>query len=152
LNSTSLYTTGARRCARRQSAHWRSPRTPRALVRAPPSAVLARAYKASPGAPHFTPRSPSPASHPSLAPVSSFPPAIAARASATVASPLPSPQVAPALRLASPVAREAFQALGPGRTSPEARDQLHRTSVFRRRVWTELTSESSSNSLHPHLA
>jgi hypothetical protein len=61
------------------------------------------------------------------------------------------PQVEPVLRLAPPVAREAFQALGPGRTSPEARDRLHRTSVFRRRAWTELTSESSSNSLHPHL-
>ena len=60
--------------------------------RAPtPSAVPARAYKASPGAPHFTPRSPSPANHPSSAPVSSFPPAIAARASAVVASPLQSP-------------------------------------------------------------
>jgi hypothetical protein len=60
--------------------------------RAPlPSAVPARAYKASPGAPHSTPRSPSPASHPSLAPASSFPPAIATRASATVASPLQSP-------------------------------------------------------------
>jgi hypothetical protein len=57
--------------------------------RAPlPSAVLARAYKASPGAPHFTPRSPSPASPLSLAPASAFPPAIATRASATVASPL----------------------------------------------------------------
>ena len=98
------------------------PRMPRALVRASPSAVPARAYKASPGAPHFTPRSPSPASHPSLAPASSFPPAIAASASATVASPLQSPQVAPVLRLALLVAREAFQALGPGRTSQEARD------------------------------
>jgi hypothetical protein len=57
--------------------------------RAPlPSVVLARAYKASPGAPHFTPRSPPPVRHHSLAPVSSFPPAIAARASATMASPL----------------------------------------------------------------
>jgi hypothetical protein len=60
--------------------------------RAPlPSAVPACAYKASPDAPHFTPCSPSPASHPSLAPASSFPPAIAARASATVASPLQLP-------------------------------------------------------------
>jgi hypothetical protein len=64
------------------------PRTPRALVRAPPSAVLARAYKASPGAPHLTPCSPSPARCPSLAPASSLPPAIATRASATVANPL----------------------------------------------------------------
>ena len=61
------------------------------VCRAPlPSAVPARAYKASPGAPHFTPRSPSPARCPYLALASSFPPAIAARASATVASPLQS--------------------------------------------------------------
>ena len=59
------------------------------VLRVPtPSAMPARAYKASPGAPHFAPHSPSPASHLSLAPVSSIPPAIAARASATVASPL----------------------------------------------------------------
>jgi hypothetical protein len=64
------------------------PRTPWALVRAPPSAVLALTYKASPGAPHLTPCSPSPARRPSLAPASSFPPAIATRASATMASPL----------------------------------------------------------------
>jgi hypothetical protein len=115
-------------------ARWRSPRTPRALVRAPPSAVLARAYKASSGAPHFTPCSPSPARRPSLAPASSFPPAIAARASATVASPLQSPQVAPALRLASPLACEAFQVLGPGRTSPEGEDRPHQTSAARLRA------------------
>jgi hypothetical protein len=60
--------------------------------RAPlPSVVPARAYKASPGAPHSAPRSPSPASHPSLAPASSFPPATAAKVSATVASPLQPP-------------------------------------------------------------
>jgi hypothetical protein len=41
--------------------------------RAPsPSAVLARAYKATPGAPHLTPCSPLPARSPSLAPASSF--------------------------------------------------------------------------------
>jgi hypothetical protein len=56
-----------------------------------PSVVLARAYKASPATPHFTPCSPSPASPLSLAPASSIPPAIAARASATVASPLQPP-------------------------------------------------------------
>jgi hypothetical protein len=57
--------------------------------RAPlPLVVLARAYKASLGASHPTPCSPSPARRPSLASASSFPPAIAARASATVASPL----------------------------------------------------------------
>jgi hypothetical protein len=132
---------------------------PRALApafgqvrRAPlPSVVPARAYKASSGAPHFTPRSPSPASHPSLAPARSFPPAIAARASAAVASPLQSPQVTPALRLAPPVAREAFQALGPGRTSPEARDHPRRTSVARLHVWTELSSEPFFNSSRAHL-
>src|SRR5688572_1056707 len=61
----------------------------------PPSAMPARAYKVSPGAPLFAPHSPSPASHRSLAPTSLIPPAIAARASATVASPLqpPSSQV-----------------------------------------------------------
>jgi hypothetical protein len=64
------------------------PRTPRALVRASPSAMLVRTYKAFPGAPHLTPCSPSPARRPSLALVSSLPPAIATRASATVASPL----------------------------------------------------------------
>jgi hypothetical protein len=62
------------------------------VCRAPlPSAVPARAYKASPGAPHFTPRSPSPANPLSLALASSIPPAIAARASAVVASPLQPP-------------------------------------------------------------
>jgi hypothetical protein len=64
------------------------PRTPRAPVRASPSVVFPRAYKAFPGAPHLTPYSPSPARRPSLAPASSFPPAIATRASATMASPL----------------------------------------------------------------
>jgi hypothetical protein len=64
------------------------PRTPRALVRASPSAVPARAYKASPGVPHPTPCLPSPARRPSLAPASSLPPAIATRASATMARPL----------------------------------------------------------------
>ena len=60
--------------------------------RAPlPSVVPARAYKASPGAPHFAPHSSSPAGHFPLAPASLIPPAIAARASATVASPLQPP-------------------------------------------------------------
>jgi hypothetical protein len=116
-----------------------------------PSAMPAHAYKASPGVPHFTPRSPPPARHPSLAPTSSFSPAIAARASATVASPLQSPQVAPALRLAPPVAREAFQVLGPGRTPPEGEDHPRRTSVARPRTWTELSGKPLSNSLHPCL-
>jgi hypothetical protein len=53
-----------------------------------PLAVPACAYKASPGAPHLSPCSPSPARRPSLALASSLPPAIATRASATVASPL----------------------------------------------------------------
>jgi hypothetical protein len=61
--------------------------------RAPsPSAVPARAYKASQGAPHLTLCSPLPARRPSLAPASSFPPAIATRALATMASPLQSLQ------------------------------------------------------------
>jgi hypothetical protein len=53
-----------------------------------PSAMPAHAYKVTLGAPHFAPHSPSPASPLSLAPASSIPPAIAARASAIVASPL----------------------------------------------------------------
>jgi hypothetical protein len=66
------------------------PRTLWALVRALPLAVLARAYKASLGAPHLAPCSPSPARRLSLAPASPLPPAIATRAWATKASPLQS--------------------------------------------------------------
>jgi hypothetical protein len=55
-----------------------------------PSAVPARAFKASPGVPHLTPCSPSLARRPSLAPASSLTPTITAQASATVASPLQS--------------------------------------------------------------
>jgi hypothetical protein len=43
-------------------------------------------------------------------------------------------QVAPASRLASPVSREAFQALGPDKTSPEIQDHPRRTSVTRGRA------------------
>jgi hypothetical protein len=56
------------------------------------------------------------------------------------------PQVEPVLRLAPPVAHEAFLALGPGRTSPEARDRLHRTSVARLHAWTKLSGEPFFNS------
>jgi hypothetical protein len=55
-------------------------------------------------------------------------------------------QVAPALRLAPPLAHEAFQALGPSRTSPEARDHPHRTSVARPRAWTGHSGEPFFNS------
>jgi hypothetical protein len=124
------------------SSRWRSS-NPRALApasgqvrRAPsPSVVLARAFKASPG--HASP-------HPVLTltcqtPLLSFgepflrPPSL----------PKPRPprparssrvQVVPASRLASPVAREAFQAPGPDRTSPENQDHPRRTSVARLRV------------------
>jgi hypothetical protein len=69
--------------------------------------------------------------------------------------PVPAPHshfhVVPVTQLASPVAREAFQALGPGRTSPETRDHPRRTSVTRRGVWTVKSGESFSNSLHPRL-
>jgi hypothetical protein len=88
---------------------------------------------------------------PSLAPASSFPPAIAARTSATMASPLQSPQVVPALRLASPLACEAFQFLRPGRTSSEGEDRLHRTSAARLRASTGHFSEPFFNSLRTHL-
>jgi hypothetical protein len=43
-------------------------------------------------------------------------------------------QVAPASQLASPVTREAFQVLGPDRTSPETQDHPRRTSVARGRA------------------
>jgi hypothetical protein len=105
------------------------PRTPRALVRASPSVVLARAYKAFLGAPHLTPCSPSPARRPPLSSGELFPSAIATRASPTVASPLRSLPAAPAARLASPIACEASEALGPGRTSPENQDRPRRTSI-----------------------
>jgi hypothetical protein len=103
--------------------------------RAPsPSAVLARAYKASPGAPHITPCPSSPARRPSLAPVSSFRPPL---------PPEPRPpwpplsshfQAAPTARLALPLACKAFPALGPGRTSTESQDHPHRTSAARLRA------------------
>jgi hypothetical protein len=61
------------------------------------------------------------------------------------------PQVTPALRLAPPVAREAFQALRPGRTSSEAQDHPRRTSVARLHAWTELSGEPFFNSSRAHL-
>jgi hypothetical protein len=64
------------------------PRTPRALVRASPQPRSPMPLKPPPGAPHLTPCSPSLARRPSLAPASFPPPAITARASATVASSL----------------------------------------------------------------
>jgi hypothetical protein len=135
----------------RPFAHRASQCTPARARRSTTARAPRRAYKAFPGAPHFAPHSPSPASHFPLAPASSIPPAIAARASATVPAHSSHPQVEPVLRLAPPVACEACQALGPGRTSPEARDRPHRTSVFRRRAWTELSSESPPNSLRSYL-
>jgi hypothetical protein len=44
-----------------------------------------------------------------------------------------------------------FKNKSPTIASPEKRFHPRWTSVFRRRAWTELTSESSSNSLHSHL-
>jgi hypothetical protein len=55
-------------------------------------------------------------------------------------------QAAPATRLASLIAREAFQALRPGRTSPETRDRPRQTSVARGRAKTEQSGETFSNS------
>jgi hypothetical protein len=75
-----------------QPAHALAPAFGQVRLVPSPSAVPACAYKASPGVPHLTPCSPSPARHHSLAPTSSFPNAIATRASATVASPLRSLQ------------------------------------------------------------
>jgi hypothetical protein len=110
------------------------PRTPRVLVRASSRSCSPAPLKPPPGAPHLTLCSPSLARHPSLAPTSFPPLAITARASATAASSLqPRPSCACPL-LASPVARGAFQALGPDRTSPKTRDHLRRTSVARGRA------------------
>jgi hypothetical protein len=100
-----------------------------------PSTVLARAFKASPGR------------------ASRHPVLILAGQTHLLSSselflcppPLPKPrppqpacssrvQVVPAPRLAFPVAREAFQALGPSRTSPETQDHPRRTSVARLRA------------------
>jgi hypothetical protein len=103
-------------------------RPPRALAPAfgqvrrshSPSAMLAHAFKASPGR-----ASP----HPMLT-LAGQTPLLSSGELFLRPPPLPKPrpprparscrvQVAPAPRLASPVAREAFQALGPGRTSPD---------------------------------
>jgi hypothetical protein len=110
------------------------PRTPRALVRALPSVVLARAYKSSPGAPHLTPCSPSPARRSSLSPTSSFRPPLPLKPRPPWPAHSSCFPAAPAARLASPRAREASQALGPGRTSPESQDRPRRTLVARLRA------------------
>jgi hypothetical protein len=100
-----------------------------------PSVVLARAFKASPGR-----ASP----HPVLT-LAGQTPLLSSGELFFRPPPLPKPrppwparsshvQVAPAPWLASPVARGAFQALGPGRTSPETQDHPHRTSVARLRA------------------
>jgi hypothetical protein len=60
-------------------------------------------------------------------------------------------QPRPSPWIASQRSREASPSLSRGIASPEKRFHPRRTSVFRRRTWTELTSESSSNSLHPQL-
>jgi hypothetical protein len=131
----------------RPFAHRASQCTPAHARRSTTARAPHRAYKAFPSAPHFAPHSPAPAGHFPLAPASLIPPELR--------PPWPAhsshPQVEPVLRLAPLVAREACQALGPGRTSPEARDRPHRTSVFRRRMWTELSSESPPNSLRSYL-
>jgi hypothetical protein len=106
-----------------------------------------RAYKAFPGAPHFAPHSPSPASHFPLAPASSFRPPLPPELRPSWPAHSSHPLGRPVFRLAPPVAREACQALRLDRTSPEARDRPHRTSVFHRRAWTKLSSESPTNSL-----
>jgi hypothetical protein len=71
-----------------QPSHVLAPAFGQVRLAPSPSAVPTRAFKAFPGVPHLTSCSPSLARRPSLAPASSLPPAIANRASATVASPL----------------------------------------------------------------
>jgi hypothetical protein len=141
--TTRARTWAERTCTRVRpwSAHRRSP-NPRALAPAfsqvrhapSPSVVLARAYKASSGAPHLTLCPSSPARRPSLAPASSFRPPLPQEPRPPWPAHSSHFQAAPAARLASPLACEAFPALGPGRTSPKSQDRPHRTSVARLRA------------------
>jgi hypothetical protein len=114
-----------------------------------------RAYKVAPSLGHSSPRAlktcPSQRS-PEITPSTSRhrPPSFQSFSRRGQPTPV-TPQVATALRLAPPVAREALQALGPGRTSPEARDHPRRTSVARLHTWTELSGKPLSNSSHPCL-
>jgi hypothetical protein len=119
----------------------RAPQRPPACARRSTAArAPCRAYKAAPSLGHTSPHAhkscPSQRS-PEFAPSTPWP------------APSSRVQAAPTTRLASPLAREAFQVLGPGRTSPEARERPRRTLVARRRVWTELSGKPFSNSLHP---
>jgi hypothetical protein len=122
---------------RRQSAHWRWPAHAPSACQGLPSVALARAFKTSPGraSPHPVLTLVGQTSLLSSSELSS------ARASATASAHSSHVHVAPAPRLASLVARGAFQALGPDRTSPETRDHLRRTSVARGRAWTEQSGE-----------
>jgi hypothetical protein len=109
---------------------------PGQVRRAPsPSVVLTRSFKASPGraSPHpmltlagQTPLLSFGELFLRLPPLSKpWPPRLACSSRV---------QVAPAPRLALLVAREAFQALGSGRTSQETQDHPRRTSVARLRA------------------
>jgi hypothetical protein len=79
------------------------------------------------------------------------PPAITVRALPSWSAPSVEPQPHPSPWTASPWSSEASPSLSRGIASPERRIHPRRTSVNRRRAWTELTSKSSSNSLHPRL-
>jgi hypothetical protein len=70
---------------------------------------------------------------------------------AVVTSPFCWTQPRPSPWTASPWRREASPSLSWGIASLERRIHPRRTSVTRRRAWTELTSKSSSNFLHPRL-
>jgi hypothetical protein len=91
-----------------------------------PSAVPARAFKASPGARHLTLCSPSLTRRPSIAPASF--------SSARHHCPSLDHRDQPAPVSSSLVAREAFPALGLGRTSLKTQDRLRQTSVARLRA------------------
>jgi hypothetical protein len=123
----------------RASSRTRAPQcTPTRARRSTTARAPRRAYKAAPGLGHTSPRAlKSCPSQTSLDFASSTP------RHCPPSPPEPRPlrptpsshfQATPVTRLASPVTREAFQVLGPGRTSPETRDCPRRTSVTRGRA------------------
>jgi hypothetical protein len=121
------------RVLKRSAAHWlSSARAPHTVGPCPPRlrpAMPEGAYKYPECATvcpslRFTARAPRGLLHPPPLP-EPWPPWLA---------PSSHFKVAPVARLASPVAREAFQVLGPGRASPETQDRPRRTSIARSRA------------------
>jgi hypothetical protein len=104
---------------RRQSVHWRSPAHTPSACPSHPSAVLARAFKTTPGraSPHSA-LTLAGQTHP-LAPASPAPPARATRAPVTVASHFKRPSASTNPWIASPRPCEASPSLSRDIASPE---------------------------------